>query len=382
MIARPTTSAGASRYHAGMTRGVIAFFSICAVLGAQTPDAKPVRLAIAGLVHGHVAGFLRAAKLRKDVEIVGVFDPDASLTASYAKSNGFAPEILFQNLGTMLDRVHPEAVATFTSTFDHAMVVEACAARKIAVMMEKPLAVDTAQARAIQKAAAASGIAVMVNYETTWYKSHGEIWKLIKDQNAAGEIRRMVAMDGHEGPKEIHVQPEFLAWLTDPVKNGAGALFDFGCYGANLMTWMMGNQRPIAVTAIAQTNKPGIYARVDDEATILVQYPKAQGIIQASWNWPFGRKDFEVYGEKGYAIATGGEGLRVRLPEQRTEEARKPGALPEGESDSITYLAGIARGKFKSSGLNSLENNVIVVEILQAARDSVRTGRKVTLAAQ
>ena len=118
------------------------FFRCCMVLGAQTPDAKPVRLAIAGLVHGHVSGFLKAAKLRKDVEIVGVFDPDAGLTASYAKANGFAPEILFQNLGTMLDRVHPEAVATFTSTGDHAMVVEACAARKIAVMMEKPLAVD------------------------------------------------------------------------------------------------------------------------------------------------------------------------------------------------------------------------------------------------
>ena len=62
-----------------------------------------------------------------------------------------------------------------------------------------------------------------------------------------------------QGPKEINVQPEFLAWLTDPVKNGAGALFDFGCYGANLMTWLMDNQRPLAVTAIAQTNKPAIY---------------------------------------------------------------------------------------------------------------------------
>jgi predicted dehydrogenase len=148
------------------------------------------------------------------------------------------------------------------------------------------------------------------------------------------------------------------------------------------MTWMMGNQRPVAVTAIAQTNKPGIYARVDDEATILVQYPRAQGVIQASWNWPFSRKDFEVYGEKGYAIATGGEGLRVRLPGQRAEETRKPGELPAAESDSISYLTGMARGKFKPSGLNSLENNVIVVEILQAARDSVRTERKVTLATQ
>jgi predicted dehydrogenase len=362
-----------------MIRGLLGLVSFCAVLGAQTPDPRPVRLAIAGLVHGHVAGFLKSAMQRRDVEMVGVFDPDAGLTASYAKANGLAPEILFQDLGTMLDRVHPEVVATFTSTSDHAMVVEACAARKIAVMMEKPLAVDMAQAHAIQKAANSSGIAVMVNYETTWYRSHGALWKLIKEENAAGEIRRMVAMDGHEGPKEIHVQPEFLAWLTDPVKNGAGALFDFGCYGANLMTWMMGNQRPIAVTAMTQTDKPGIYARVDDEATILLQYPKAQGVIQASWNWPFGRKDFEVYGEKGYAIATGGEGLRVRLPGQRAEETRQPGALPAAESDSISYLIGLVRGRFKPAGLNALENNVIVVEILQAARDSARTGRRVAL---
>ncbi len=352
------------------------------VLGAQTPDGRPVRLAIAGLVHGHVSGFLKAAKLRKDVEIVGVFDPDAGLTASYAKANGFAPEILFQNLGTMLDRVHPEAVATFTSTGDHAMVVEACAARKIAVMMEKPLAVDNAQARAIQKAADASGIPVMVNYETTWYKSHGEIWKLIHEQNAAGEIRKMVAMDGHQGPKEINVQPEFFSWLTDPVKNGAGALFDFGCYGANLMTWMMGNQRPVAVTAIAQTNKPAIYAKVDDEATILVQYPKAQGIIQASWNWPYRPQRFRGLRREGLRDRDRRRRAARATAGQRAEETRKPGDLAPAESDSITYLTGMARRKFKPSGLNSLENNVIVVEILQAARDSVKTGKKVAIAAR
>jgi predicted dehydrogenase len=341
----------------------------------------PLRLAIAGLAHGHVSGFLRNAKPRADVKIVAVFDPDPALTASYAKANGFAPDMMFNDLAAMLDRIKPEAVATFTSTFDHAAIVEACARRHIPVMMEKPLAVNLQQARAIQKAAAAGNIPVMVNYETTWYKSHGEIWKLIKEQKTAGDIRRMVAMDGHQGPKEINVQPEFLAWLTDPVKNGAGALFDFGCYGANLMTWLMDNERPRAVTAIVNTNKPAIYARVDDEATILVQYPKAQGIIQASWNWPFSRKDFEVYGEKGYAIATGGAGLHVRLPDQRAEESRTPADLAPESRDSITYLVGVARGKFKPTGLNSLENNVIVTEILEAARESARTGKKITLAA-
>jgi predicted dehydrogenase len=259
------------------------------------------------------------------------------------------------------------------------MVVDACTRRHIPVMMEKPLAVNVAQARAIEQAAARTNTPVFVNYETTWYRSHGEIWKLIKEQKGAGEIRRMVAMDGHQGPKEINVQPEFLSWLTDPVKNGGGALFDFGCYGANLMTWLMENQRPLKVTAIAQTSKPQIYARVDDEATILVEYPKAQGIIQASWNWPFSRKDFEVYGEKGYAIATGGNNLRVRMPGAASEEGRTPAELAPDERDSISYLIGVARGKFKPSGLNSLANNVIVVEILDAARESVKTGKTVAI---
>ena len=110
------------------------------------------------------------------------------------------------------------------------------------------------------------------------------------------------------------------------MKNGAGALFDFGCYGANLMTWMMDNQRPLAVTALAQTIKPQIYAHVDDEATVLLEYPKAQGIIQASWNWPFNRKDFEVYGERGYAIATGGDSARAAARRRRRKSRTLPAA--------------------------------------------------------
>ena len=353
----------------------------CLLLAPLGTAADPLRLAIAGLVHDHVRGFLRSVKNRTDVQIAGVFEPDAALQRQYAHQYGLSESLFFSDLGTMLDRVKPEAVATFTSTYDHPMVVEASAARHVPLMMEKPLAVNMDHARAIQRAASRGGIAVIVNYETTWYASHGAMWSLIKQQRAAGEIRKMVAMDGHQGPKEIGVGPEFLGWLTDPVKNGAGALFDFGCYGANLMTWMMDNQRPLAVTAMTQQIKPQIYALVDDEATVLVEYPRAQGIIQASWNWPFNRKDFEVYGANGYAIAIGGGTLRVRLP-GREEETRSPAPLPSEEQDSVSYLAAVVRGKRKPAGLSSLENNMIVVEILDAARESARTGKTINLAGQ
>ena len=347
---------------------------------AQPPEVKPLRIAIAGLNHGHVWGFAHNAQSRPaDIVVVAVWDPDAALLARYASLNHVADGQLFTDLAQMLDTAKPEAVATFTDTFSHAKVVEACAPRHIPVMMEKPLAVDMNQAHAIREASELYHTPVIVNYETTWYRSHGAMWTLLHEQKAAGEIRKMVAMDGHQGPKEIGVQPEFFAWLSDPVKNGGGALFDFGCYGANLITWMMDNQRPLKVTALTQSDKPAIYQHVDDEATVLLEYPRAQGIIQASWNWPVGRKDFEVYGTQGYAIATGGDNLRVLLAGARAEETRTLPELKPREADSISYLTGVARGRFKPSGLSSLENNMIVIEILDAARESARTGRTITL---
>jgi predicted dehydrogenase len=348
---------------------------------AQERTPAPLRLAIAGLVHGHVSGFLRAAQARADVQIVGVFEPDVALQRKYAQRNGLADTLLFTDLAAMLDRTRPEAVASFTTTYDHPVIVEAAAPRHITVMMEKPLAVSTAHAERIRHAADLGGIAVLVNYETTWYPSHGAIWTLIKDRSVAGDIRKMVALDGHSGPKAINVQPEFLEWLSDPVKNGVGALFDFGCYGANLMTWLMDNQRPRSVTAITQQFQPDVYPRVDDEATILLEYPKAQGIIQASWNWPFNRKDFEVYGAHGLAIATGGSGLRVALPNE-PEHAATPDPRAPDERDSISHLIAVVRGRRPPNGLSSLENNMIVTEILEAARESARTRKPVALGRQ
>lgn len=357
---------------------LIAGFSAAVFPAAQAQSPAPLRLAIAGLVHGHVSGFLRNAQARSDVQIVGVSEKDAALLKSYGERYKLSPDVLFTDLGTMIDRVKPEAIASFTNTLDHPIVVEAAATRHVDVMMEKPLAVSNADAERIVRAAARGRIDVFVNYETTWYPSHGAIWALMKEQAAAGEIRKMVAMDGHQGPKAINVQPEFFDWLSDPVRNGAGALFDFGCYGANLMTWLMDNERPTAVTAITQHLQPAVYPRVDDEATILVEYPKTQGIIQASWNWPINRKDFEVYGERGLAIATGGTGLRVRMGSD-PERTVTPEPRSADERDSISHLIAVARGSRKPNALSSLENNVIVTAILDAARESARTHQRIVV---
>jgi len=338
----------------------------------------PVRLAVVGLVHGHVRGFLDRLRDRTDVRLVGIADPDPSLRDAYRARYALAPEVMFGTAEALLDAVHPDAVAIFTSTLDHPPVVEACAARGVrAVMMEKPLAVSMAHARRIEEAARSGRTQVLVNYETTWYPSNRAVFRAVQE-GALGPVRKMVAHDGHRGPKEIGVQPEFLAWLTDPVKNGGGALTDFGCYGANLFTWLMGDARPRSVTATAQTFKPDVYPRVDDEATIVVAWPAAVGIIQASWNWPFDRKDLEVYGATGQALTVKREAVRFRLAGKDEEEVQSP-VLEAPEDDPVRYLAAVARGERRPSGLSSLANNVVVTEILDAARESARTGRAVVL---
>jgi predicted dehydrogenase len=245
-------------------------------------------------------------------------------------------------------------------------------------MKEKPLAVSLEDARAIEEAARAGKIQVLVNYETTWYRSNQAAYDLVHEK-AIGEIRKVVVHDGHSGPKEIGVGPKFLAWLTDPKLNGGGALFDFGCYGADLATWLMDGRRPDSVTAVTQQIKPDVYPRVDDEATIILTYPRAQAIVQASWNWPFSRKDMEVYGQKGYVITVGRDAVRVRRPEKEELSAdAKP--LEKAKEDSVSYLRAVLLGGLKPEGQSSLETNVIVTEILDAARKSAATGKTVSLA--
>jgi predicted dehydrogenase len=202
---------------------------------------------------------------------------------------------------------------------------------------------------------------------------------MVHDEKAIGPLRKIVVHDGHEGPKEIGVNTEFLDWLTDPVQNGGGALTDFGCYGANLVTWLMKGERPVSVTAVTQQIKPEIYPKVDDDATIIVQYPKTQAIIQASWNWPFSRKDMEVYGKTGYILADNQSEIRIRLPGEETAHLETLDERPSPYDDPFAYLAAVINGEItmQDYNLSSLENNMLVVEILEAAKQSAKTGKTV-----
>ena len=339
-------------------------------------DKKPFRIGIAGLTHTHVHWLLGRAD-DGDIEIAGISEPNRELAERYLKQYNLPLTLLYASLEEMLDKTKPEAVTSFNSTDEHLAVVKVCAPRKISVMVEKPLSVNLDEARQMETLANKYGIHLLTNYETTWYGSNQ---KAFEQLDALGDIRKIVVHDGHQGPKEIGVNKEFLDWLTDPVKNGGGALMDFGCYGANLITWLMKGERPQAVVAITQQIKPEVYPKVEDEATIIVTYPKAQGIIQASWNWPYNRKDMEVYGQKGYVIADR-NGLKLKTSADNAEVYQAVPSPAKPYHDPFAYLAAVVRGKIivKPTDLSSLQNNMIVMEILEAAKESARQGKIIYL---
>ena len=358
------------------------FLLLSSAVGRAVTPGAPVRVVIVGLVHDHALGLLHNMPGNTNVQLVGIAEPDTALQTRYAKQFHLDQKLFFTDTDQMLDQLKPDAVLVYTDIQDHRKVIEQAAKRGIPSMVEKPLATNVADAIAIRKIAQEHHVEVLVNYETTWYASNAEAYR-DAEEGKLGQIRRVVVHDGHEGPKEIGVSPTFLGWLTDPEKNGAGAMFDFGCYGADLMTLIMHGQTPVSVTAVALQDKPDIYPKVDDDATIIIRYPKAQAVLQPSWAWTFARKDMEVYGDKGYVITEAADHLRVRMPGEKKETEITAPPLKDGQQDSLDYLAGVLRGTTKPEDgfgdLSSLKVNMVVVQILDAARKSAKEGRTIDL---
>jgi predicted dehydrogenase len=344
-------------------------------------QAKPIRVGIAGMTHAHVYQVFDYIGKQDEVEIVGFAEPNRALAMRLLKEHHLSESLWFASLDELIQKTKPEAVCAFNSIFEHLEVVKSCASKGIHVMVEKPLAVNTEHLRQMQDLVKKHHIQLLTNYETTWYASHAKVWDIVKNEKSLGAIRKVVIMDGHRGPIEIGCKPEFTDWLTDPIQNGGGALIDFGCYGADIMTWLMEGEKPISVTAVTQQIKPDIYPKVEDEASIILTYPKAQAIIQASWNWPFDRKDTEIYGTNGILIANKENKMKHLVGDRFGKETWEDlSPLPHERSNVFSYLAAVVTGKINpEKDLSSLPINEIVVEILTAAKESAKTGKTIYL---
>jgi predicted dehydrogenase len=142
----------------------------------------------------------------------------------------------------------------------------------------------------------------------------------------------------------------------------------------------MDGQRPESVFATSNHFKPDIYPKVEDEATIVLTYPRLQGIVQASWNLPFSERSLQIYGNMGYVFAPRMDLLRLRMAGTEESELElqtepEPGLM----TDDISYFAAVVRREIKPTGPSSLQANLITTEILDAAGKSIELGKRIDL---
>ena len=350
-------------------------------LGAQADCARPnpseskTRISIVGLDHDHVWDLLKYLENEPNAELVAIAEPQPALVKE-AKSRVQSSVKFYSAYVPMLDEVKPDAVIVTTSNDRHLEILRECAKRHVHYSVEKPMALNAADAREMEKLANQAGIKLMVNYWNAWVASSHELFRRVKG-GQVGAVQKIIVQYGHAGPKEIGVSEYFADWLYDPVKNGGGAIIDFGCYGAEWALWLKG--RPKGVIATAQKLKVEQRNKVDDDSTILLDYPDATVIIEASWDWPYGMGQVQVFGPKGSLLATPDELFYRSANDDRTNVALEGqrislNPVPRETSNPISYFIDRIRHDRPIEDPLSTQLNVQVMEILDAARESVRTG--------
>jgi len=365
--------------------GIVAialFFAAALATPAQLAAQARTRLAIVGLDHDHVWGILKLIASEPDAELVAIADTHPELIQK-AKATVPPSVKFFSNYVAMLDEVKPDAVIVTTANNRHLEILRACAKRKIHFDTEKPMAASGADAREMERLAREAGIKLMVNYVSAWPESTQEALRRI-EAGEIGNIQKLIVQFGHEGPKEIGTSKYFSDWLYDPVKNGAGALMDFGCYGADWAMVLKG--RPKRVYATSLKLKTAQHNAVEDDATVLLEYADATAILMPSWDWPYGKGQAEIFGTKGSFLVRG-DGLlfqpakgdtSVQNPDGKPLETQP--VAPEKRNNLAYFLYCIQNDK-PIEGLVSAAVNVGVNEIIDAAKESIRTGRAVALPA-
>ena len=340
------------------------------------------RLAIVGLDHDHVWGLLGIIADEPDAELVAIADSHPELIEK-AKAKAPAGVKFFSGYLPMLDEVKPQAVIVTTANNRHLEILSACARRKIHFFTEKPMAASGADAREMERLAREAGIKLMVNYGSAWPEPAQEAIRRI-EAGEIGNIQKIIVQFGHEGPKEIGTSRYFTEWLYDPVRNGAGALMDFGCYGADWAIVLKGRPRRVYATSLKLKKEQ--HNAVEDDATILLEYPDATAVLMPSWDWSYGKGEAEIFGPKGSFLVRG-DGLlsqpakgstSVQNPEGKPVETQP---VPPEKRNGVAYFLYCIRNNKPIEGPVSAAINVGVNEIIDAAKESIRTGRSVAMPA-
>ena len=330
--------------------------------------ANTYRVGVASLVHDHVWNELKHWAALPNVQIVAAGDVNADLRDRIREQ--YSVPSVYSSWQEMVEREDLDIVQATSENSTAADIVEACAAKGIHVISEKPMAATLAQAERMVAASRKAGVRLMVNWPTAWSPAIQEMERRI----LAGDIGRLTYFkqrSAHNGPKEIGCDPHFVEWLYDEEKNGAGALMDYCCYSADMCARFLG--LPKQVTGFRRVLVKD-YPLPDDNAIILMNYDHAFGVAEASWTQTveYATANPVAYGTEGSIAVSGGQ-VVLQQTNGEPENITPPRASAPMRSGPEYFVHCLETGE-AISGFCSMEVSRDAQEILEAGKRAADSG--------
>ncbi|MEJ5276464.1 MAG: Gfo/Idh/MocA family oxidoreductase [Thermogemmata sp.] len=338
--------------------------------------SRVYRIGVLGLTHDHVWSVLREVQASGRAVLVAAADPHEELLARLRQEVSCTT---YRDYDSVFEHETLDAVYIYSDNATGARLAVRAAEQGWHVLVEKPMAADLAGANRMLEAARRAGVRIMVNWPFAWWPQLQYALQLVRD-GVLGDIWQVKYRAAHAGPKEIGCSSFFCDWLFDPQRNGAGALMDYGCYGALLARVVLG--MPHGVTAVAgRLGQPDL--AVEDNAVLLLSYPHALALAEASWT-QVGQLTSGVaviYGTQGTLLIEPRRGGRLLLANAAHPQGYPLDVPPPPDPTSNATLHFVHAVESGSDFLPLCRSSIgrDVQEILEAGLRSWRTGRQILL---
>ncbi len=360
---------------------------------------KRYRVGVIGFAHMHVNELVDRFIASGRADIVACADT-VPLTPSLTKVEGSRGANLqrtlvaagkprrYDDYGKMLEAEALDIAILCPEISQHAEVAEAVARRKIHIVTEKPMAGRLEDALRMASAAKAAGVALAVNWPITWRPATRRVKQLL-DAGAIGGILEIKWRNGPSlGPLahgSTHPGATVVSGLVSDAEKamewwhqadaGGGALLDYCCYGACLVSWFL-EAAPTSVQCL-KANLMSKFGTADDNAAMLLRFPSVIAILEASWttfhNGVAGGPI--IYGTHGTIVVDGADILLYCERGVNTPTRIEKGdPLPVGRATIAEELLHHLETGEKLHPTLDLPINLAAVAILDAGIRSAETG--------
>ena len=257
---------------------------------AGTAPVSMPRIGVLSFAHYH-ANFWSDVFAARGM-LAGIWDDDRVRGAEAAARFGTA---FHRDVDALLARC--TAVAVCSETVAHPTLIAKAAARKLAVLCEKPLGVSLDACQQIVRTVRESGIVFMQSFPKRFDPVSHWLRDLVAT-NGLGRITLARIRHGHF----YGLDDDFRRrWYVDPAKSGGGALLDEGVHGADLLAWLFG--MPESVTAM--TSRAALNLGVEDLGIATYRY--AGGMLAeltSSFTFAAADASIELYGTRGTVLVS------------------------------------------------------------------------------